>query len=197
MNQAEEAQEAVLFSGLSQLLEVLGWVQTIVARGKGLQQVHLSFLRHAAAKKRVSFDRIGHDGMLPRYAVSRAAALLQKRRLGTIRADKADKRWHRFHINRAGVDLIASIDLEIANMTIRLVHAASRDSKRYYNFALHLTNLVGLLPDVGVAGYFFPSNIGQDERVSAEDMERFEQALAADPEFPGTLRLYRDIYALD
>lgn len=85
----------------------------------------------------VSFDRIRYETGLPRYAVSRAAELLQRRKLGTVQPDEEDKRWKPLHITLLGLKCYERIDLDIARHLFRRFHG-DYAATSYYEPAFHL-----------------------------------------------------------
>ena len=173
------AQEAIFREGLVHFLEFAGWAQDFAARGEGLQAasdrlqpIHLAFLRRAKFLDRgVSFQRIRWDTGLPRYAISRAAAQLVERGLGTIRGTRTDKRWHGLVITDAGRERIERIDRSIAKRMRDVVGVLSDDSKRYFLFTVHLYNLTRLLPDPQTRFIVDRSDVDPHESADPEEME--------------------------
>lgn len=160
-----------LVQGLVHFLDIAGTIQEAVAKELKLQSLHLAFLRRANISTRgfVSFDRIRADTKTPRYAVSRAVAYLQQRKLGFVRDLKSDNRYRRFAINQNGRAAIDYIDLGIAKELLRKIQVEKLDSKRFCLFTAHLQNLARLLPDSRVTTEYCPSDVHFSEVVGPED----------------------------
>jgi DNA-binding MarR family transcriptional regulator len=147
MIEEQTAEKHLLIHPLADIFEVLGWAQSRVARRETLGPLHITIFRCAARKGRVSFDRICKETGLPRYAVSRAAALLQRQKLGRVQPDKEDKRWKRLHITLLGLKCCERIDLEILRCLFSRFNE-SHAATSYYELASHLWNATRCL-------YFF------------------------------------------
>ena len=67
----QKVQQDLFMDGLVHFLEIAGRIQDAVVRKelKGMQTIHLAFLRRASVHGYVSFDRIRADTGLPRYAI--------------------------------------------------------------------------------------------------------------------------------
>lgn len=153
-------EQYLLVRPLAYVLELCGWAEAQAARHENLELLHVTFLRRAAWNGMVSFDRIHHLTGLPRYAVSRAAAKLQRRGFGKVKPDEKNKRWKRLHITLAGLKCYGRIELAIiASLMTRLREEDKVTS--YYNFASHIHNAARWLPiSSGVLGpWKFPDAI--------------------------------------
>ncbi len=174
--------------GLVHFLDVAGTLQDITARELKLQPIHLAFLRRANinGKGSVTFDRIRADTKLPRYAVSRAAAHLERQKLGSVRDLKRDNRYRRFVINDRGRAAVDHIDLGIAKELLRKIQVGRFDSKRFYLFTAHLYNLTRFLPDSRVTTEYRPTDIHFGKTVDPDDpvTKLIELPIAADRRFP-------------
>lgn len=186
MTEQQTAQQALFMEGLVHFLDIAGRIQDFVARGlsKGkLEAIHLAFLRRASIHGFVSFDRVRADTSMPRYAVSRAAALLEREGLGDVSGLESDKRFRRFVINDAGQKLIGRIEWEIARNMAREIRVLGPESKRYFLFTVHLSNLTRFLPDSPALSRFSPSDVGFHETIGPDetDIRRVMVELAARP----------------
>lgn len=134
------AQKLFLMFSLAHMLEICGWIQFGVARQEKLEPIHLALLRRAVRHKGVTFETLQNETNLPLYAISRAAKRLDDRGLAKVRSDRADKRRRWLRITKLGAEYIWRIELEIARHAARHAGVTSNDSKRYYNFTIHVWN---------------------------------------------------------
>jgi hypothetical protein len=79
------------------------------------------------------------------------------------------------------------IEREIARHVLRHAGATSEDSKRYYNFTLHLWNATRFFSpqQVVTPGIYFPSEIKPSDKIAPEQnqIRRFMEDLQQEPEF--------------
>ena len=175
LTELQWAQQDLFIDGLVHFLDVAGRMQDIQARIEGLQFIHLAFLRRANVKGFVSFDRIRVDVQTRRYSISRAAALLQKRRLGSVVDLESDARYRRFIINRKGREFIDHLDFEIARRMANELGLRSLDSKRYYLFTAALCDLRRVLPNVAVTQGTFEADLDVGEGVGPEEVRELQK----------------------
>ena len=181
------AQRAFLVHSLAHLLEVGGWIQAGVARRNELEAIHIALLRRALRHKKVTFGSFQWETALPPYAISRAAKRLEERGLARLRLDRADKRRRWLRITKSGADCIGQIEKDIARHVLRYIRALSEDSKRYYNFTLHVWNATRFFSPSQVAtpAVYFPSDIKSSDKIGPEQrqIQRFMQDLQQEPAF--------------
>jgi DNA-binding MarR family transcriptional regulator len=171
LTEQQKIQQELFIGGLVHFLDVAGNIQEIFAQEQKLQLIHLAFLRRANVRGSVSFDRIRAELRAERYTISRAAALLEKSKLGKIVNMKSDGRYRGFFINKKGRDVIESIDYKIAQMVALQIHVVDLDSRRYLHFTNQLCNLVSFLPYTGVTHSCFKNDIHFAESASAEEIQ--------------------------
>ncbi len=176
--QEPTAQEFLLIRPLSYILEICGWAQARAAHLEDLGPLHVTFLRRAAWKGMVSFDRIHRETGIPRYAISRAAALLEQRRFGKVKPDKEDKRWKRLQITLLGLkccDRIDSVTSQFLIMQFRKRDGIFREDDVFphYNFALSIDKAARCLPDpFRILGpWAFPDPVTRRSTLNAQQKE--------------------------
>jgi DNA-binding MarR family transcriptional regulator len=152
------------------MLEICGWIQFGVARREKLEPIHVALLRRALRHKKVTFETLQDETGLPLYAISRAAKRLDERKLAKVRIDRPDKRQRWLRITKSGAECIWRIELEIARHVSRHAGVTSNDSKRYYNFTLHVWNATRFFSpsQVTIPRFYFPSGIKRSERIGPE-----------------------------
>ena len=154
-------EKCLVIRPLSYVLELCGWAQARAARKEKLGALHVTFLKRAVwdCDGRVSFDRIHHETGIPRYAVARAAAKLEKRGFGKVKPDEKDKPWKRLHISLRGLKCWERIE----SATVRGLMTQLRLSEltSYYNFASHIHKAAQRLPDSSavLGKWTFPNEI--------------------------------------
>ena len=178
-------EECLLIRPLPYVLEFCGWAQARAARRENLQPIHVTFLRRAAWNGMVSFDRIHHETGLPRYVISRAAAKLERRRLGKVKPDEKNKRWKRLQITLLGVKCCQRIDKQVLRYLMNTLWEPKVTS--YYTFASYICNAAHWLPGsfqvIGRLG--FPEAIapGSDLNPQQKELVSFLEELQRDSEF--------------
>jgi hypothetical protein len=175
LTEPESEQQDLFINGLMHFLDVAGNIQEICAHEEELQLIHLAFLRRANVRGFVSFDRIRAELRTERYTVSRAAALLQKSKLGTIIDMKTDGRYRIFKIKKKGRDVINSIDYKIARMMALQIHVVDLHSRRYLHFTELLCRLVSFFPFTGVTHSYFKNGIHFSESASPDEIEKIKK----------------------
>jgi DNA-binding MarR family transcriptional regulator len=190
------AQKLLLMFSLAHMLEICGWLQVGVARREKLEPIHVALLRRAVRQRKVSFASIQYETALPLYAISRAAKRLDDRGLARVRLDRADKRCKWLRIAKSGAECIWRIELEIARHVGRHAGTTSNDSKRYYNFTLHVWNATRFFSpsQVITPGFYSPSDIMRSERIRPEQnqIQRFMEDLQQEPVFSPSSPLWSE-----
>jgi DNA-binding MarR family transcriptional regulator len=178
-------EELLLIRPLSYVLEMCGSAQTRVAREEKLNSLQVTFLRFAAWKGMVSFDRVAHETGLPRYAISRAAAELERRGFGKVKRDQKSWRWKRLHITGVGLKCCQRIDKAILSCVLNKFQQNKEIS--YYTFASYIYNSARCLPDpLQVTGQWkFPDAIvqGSELNVQQKELIGFLQEIERDLKF--------------
>jgi DNA-binding MarR family transcriptional regulator len=180
-------QADLLVYSLTHLLEVTGWIQHSILADQKLDLIQVSFLRRSDREGRVSFSRMRRELNLSFSLVSRAASELERRGLGSVRVDKGDRRYRRFHINKKGEGLIRNVELQISKSLLRNMGVFHNDSRRYHDFTIHLWNVTRFLPTTGVEmpGVFYCTDIPFDEKIGPDqiDSKRFMEDFVKEPQF--------------
>lgn len=183
-------QMILLMFSLAHILDLCGWIQFGIARREKLEPIHIALLRRALRHKKVTFGGFQRETALSLYTISRAAKRLQDRGLAKLRSDPADRRRRWLRITKSGCECMSRIELAIAREALWHAGVISHDSKRYYNFTVHLWNTTRFFSpsQVTVPGVYFPSEIQRSEKIGAEqrNMQQFMADLQQDPVFSPT-----------